>query len=392
MTDLFKRIIQLAVPPGQSAWLWGARKTGKSTFLRQNFSHSTIFDLLDSDRFLSYSKRPALFREEILALSEEERKYPIIIDEVQKIPPLLDEVHLLIETYKLSFILCGSSARKLKHGHANLLGGRAWRYEMFPLSYIEIPDFSLIRALQVGLIPSHYLSPDPKRALKSYVSDYLQLEIQQEGLIRNLPAFSRFLDAAAFSANELLNYSSIAREVGVDAKTVKEYFQILVDTLLGYFLPPLSLRKKRREILSTPKFYFFDVGLANILCKRNIEEPKGAEAGKAFENFILMELVACKSYQNKDFTLSFWRTKTGIEVDFILQESSTLIAIEVKISSSIDKKDCAGLVALQQETTVSRSIIICLEKRKRIVTFESCPIEIMPFSEFLTELWSGKIL
>jgi predicted AAA+ superfamily ATPase len=203
----FNRIMELNLPPHQSAWLWGARKTGKSTFLRSTFPSSSYFDLLDSDLFLEYAKRPAVFREHVLALQEAQKQKVIVVDEVQKVPLLLDEVHYLIENHKLSFILCGSSARKLRHGHANLLGGRAWRYEMFPLSFIEIPNFNLLHALQWGLIPSHYLSPDPRRSMQSYVSDYLQLEVQQESLTRNLPAFSRFLDASAYSANQLVSHN-----------------------------------------------------------------------------------------------------------------------------------------------------------------------------------------
>lgn len=385
----FNRIIGLNTPPEQSAWLWGARKTGKSTVLRNVLPDSHCFDLLDSDLFLAYSKRPALFREHVLALEPAKRARPIVIDEVQKIPALLDEVHYLIERHRLSFMLCGSSARKLRRGHANLLGGRAWRFEMYPLVYKEIPEFDLLRALQYGLIPSHYLSTDPKRSLQSYISDYLQLEIQQESLTRNLPAFSRFLDSASFSANELVNYSTIARDVGVDAKTIKEYYQILVDTLLGYFVPPFRTNRKRQEISAAPKFYFFDVGLASALTKRRFEQLKGDEAGKAFENFILMELVAYKSYRNQEFVINFWRTKSGTEVDFVLQFPVGIFAIEVKIARSVDKKELFGLSALAKEVSLKRAVLVCLEPQRRVVPLEGGgAIEIFPFREFLDKLWS----
>lgn len=385
------RIIEIDLPSEQSTWLWGARKTGKSTYLRQSFPASAYFDLLDSDLFLAYTKRPALFREHVVELSKEQKEKVIIVDEVQKVPMLLDEIHLLIEKYELSFILCGSSARKLRLAHTNKLGGRAWRYEMYPFVFPELSNFDLLHALQWGLIPSHYLSSDPKRSLQSYVTDYLQLEIQQESLTRNLPAFARFLEAASYSANQLVNYSTVARDVGVDSKTIKEYFQILVDTLLGHFLYPFSLKKKRQEIVSTPKFYFFDVGLAGFLRKRTLSEPKGDEAGWAFENFIFMELIAYRSYRNRDFKLSFWRTKAGLEVDFILQEQDKCLAIEAKISQRVDKRDFKGLVAFSEDMKECTSYVVCLEERARLVEIGDCKIHVVPYKQFLKQLWEGEL-
>jgi len=316
-----------------------------------------------------------------------QRQQPIIIDEVQKIPLLLDEVHLMIERDKLSFILCGSSARKLKRGQANLLGGRAWRFLLHPLSAREIPDFDLLRALQWGLLPSHYLSQRPKRSLNAYVMDYLNEEIKAEGLTRNLPAFSRFLDVVGFSVGELVNYSNIARDVGVSSKTVKEYFQILVDTYLAYLVEPLALRGGRQVITATPRFYLFDTGVANRLAKRSIATLAGSEAGRAFENLVLMELLASRSYLEQDHDIRFWRTKNGLEVDFILT-GRDMVAIEVKLSSRVDRAQLKGLLAFCKEQRPKRAWVVSLERRKRVLKTEGLPdIEVLPFQEFLDELW-----
>jgi predicted AAA+ superfamily ATPase len=243
---------------------------------------------------------------------------PIVIDEVQKVPSLLDEIHWLIENKNLSFLLCGSSARKLKRGHANLLGGRAWRYELFPLVSAEIGSLDLLRALNQGLIPLHYLQdgPDSERSLKAYVQDYLKEEVFAEGLARNIPAFSRFLDAAAYSQGELVNYSNIARDCGVDSKTVREYYQIISDTLLGALVEPYKKRQERQVIGRAPKSYFFDVGVAGVLTRRRILEERGEAFGRAFEHLVFMELNAYRSYSGKDFPIHFWRTKSGQEGRF----------------------------------------------------------------------------
>lgn len=214
-------------------------------------------------------------------------------------PQILDEVHWLIENKKIQFILCGSSARKLKRGHANLLGGRAWRYELFPLTFAEIPNLNLLKAINHGLVPVHNTQSEEecKKSLISYVQDYLKEEVFNEGLTRNVPAFSRFFDIVGYSHGELVNYSNISRECGVDAKTIKEYYQILCDTLLGRNIEPFKKRQRRDVIIKMPKFYLFDVGVAGLLTKRSIPEEKGIEFGKAFEHFIFMEIVAYKSYK-----------------------------------------------------------------------------------------------
>jgi len=383
-----KRILDMKLPRQQSAFLWGARKTGKTTYLKERFPKSPVYDFLKTDLFFEISKNPSLLRERLLAKDKSALKEPIILDEVQKAPQVLDEVHWLIENKGLRFVLCGSSARKLKRGHTNLLGGRAWRYEMFPLVSQEIGKVNLLHVLNHGLIPLHYLQNDEdcKKSLEAYVQDYLREEVFAEGLTRNIPAFSRFFDAFGYSHGEMTNYCNIARECGVDSKTVKEYYQILVDTLLAVRVEPFKKRQSRQVITKAAKYYMFDVGVAGYLTKRHLVEQKGAEFGKAFEHFLLMEMVACRSYSGKDFVINFWRTKSGLEVDFVLGTGE--IAIEIKGAGRIDKKDMTGLDAFTQAYSPKRSIIICNEREKRL----HGKIEILPWEIFLQQLWAGKIL
>jgi len=326
--------MNIELPEGQSAFLWGARKTGKTTYLRRKFPESIVYDFLQTDLFIEFSKRPFLLREQLSAKSEDVLQHPIILDEVQKVPQVLDEVHWLIENKGLRFILCGSSARKLKRGRANLLGGRAWRYEMHPLVSAEIDDLDLLRVLNRGMIPAHYLREGFEKSLQAYLQDYLKEEVFDEGLTRNVPAFSRFFEAMGYSHGDLTNYSNIARECGVDAKTVKEYYQILSDTLLGRMVPPFKRRQERQVISKASKFYLFDVGVAGALTKRRLAEERGEQFGRALEHFIFMEVLAHSSYHDLDYNIHFWRTKSGLEVDFVLGDGE--VALEVKGSSSIN--------------------------------------------------------
>lgn len=380
------RILKMNLPPKQSAFLWGPRKTGKTTFLRRGFPHSLSFDFLDTDLVLELVKRPALLRERILAGKPEELGRPIILDEVQKVPAILDEVQGLIENQGLSFILCGSSARKLKRGKANLLGGRAWRYEMFPLVTAEIADFDLLQALNRGLVPSHYFEEQYRKSLSGYIRDYLKEEVFAEGLARNVAAFARFFDAAGYSQGELVNFSNIARDTGVDAKTVKEYFQILVDTLLGRMVEPYAKRPSRQIIGRAPKFYFFDVGVAGALTKRHIAEERGDAFGRAFEHFILMEIAAHASYRDLHYPIRFWRTKAGLEVDFVLGDGE--IAVEVKGSARLDGRDMRSLSVFAEEYHPRQAILVCNERAERRVG----SLRIMPWRSFLAELWAGGII
>ena len=382
-----KRRLEINLPKKQSAFLWGPRKTGKTTYLKTHFPKSIRYDFLKTDLFLDMSKNPSLLREQILAKKKSELKEPIILDEVQKVPQILDEVHWLIENKGLSFVLCGSSARKLKRGHANLLGGRAWRYEMFPFVTPELGKISLLHILNHGMVPSHYLQgKEYRKSLEAYVQDYLREEVFAEGLTRNVSAFSRFFEAFGYSHGELTNYSNIARDAGVDAKTVKEYYQILVDTLLAVRIDPYKERQSRQVITKSPKYYLFDVGVAGFLMKRYLEEEKGEEFGKAFEHFILMEINAYRNYSGKGFDINFWRTKAGAEVDFVLNRGK--IAIEVKGSSRVGKSDIRGLKIFKEGNSPKRAIVVCNEKTKRLCD----GIEIIPWKDFLNELWKEKII
>jgi len=380
------RILNIDLPPQQSAFLWGPRKTGKSTYLKAQFPDSLVYDFLETDLFLEFSKRPSLLREQILAKDEGTISSPIILDEVQKVPQLLDEVHWLIENKGLSFILCGSSARKLKRGKANLLGGRAWRYEMFPFVSAELGKLDLLEALNRGLVPIHYFQDTYKKSLRAYTRDYLKEEVFDEGLSRNIPAFARFFDAMGFSHGELTNFSNIARECGVDSKTVKEYYQILKDTLLGDFIEPFKKRQNRQVISRTSKFYLFDVGVAGTITKRHVRQERGVDFEKAFEHFILMEIKAHNSYYEIDYEINFWRTKSGLEVDFILGGGA--IAIEVKGAGSIENKDLRPLNAFIDTYAPRKALIVCNEKEERIVG----KVRITPWRKFLHDLWNGKII
>lgn len=381
-----RRVIEIELPERQSAFLWGARKTGKTTFLKELFPDSVVYDFLKTDLLLELSKRPALLREQLLAKSPQDLLSPVILDEVQKVPQLLDEVHWLIENKGIRFILCGSSARKLRKGHANLLGGRAWRFQMHPLTTQELPNIDLLHALNNGLIPAHYLQKNGRRSLKAYVTDYLKEEVFDEGLTRSIPAFSRFFEAIGYSHGQLTNYANIARECGIDAKTVREYYQILVDTLLGTMLPPFKRRQSRQVIGKAPKFYLFDVGVAGFMSGRRIETEKGELFGQAFEHFILMELIAYRSYSEQEYALSFWRTKSGLEVDFVLGDGE--VAVEVKGTQSVTSRDLRPLRAFIDEYSPGKAIVVSNESQARVVG----NIEILPWREFLHKLWSGDII
>jgi predicted AAA+ superfamily ATPase len=384
-----KRLLNMRLSKGQSAFLWGARKTGKSTYLTQQFPLSIYYDLLKTDELTRLLIAPHLLREELIDLPAAQASHPIIIDEIQKLPLLLNEVHWLIENKKLSFILCGSSARKLKKGAANLLGGRAWRFHFYPLVYKEVPRFDLLRAFNHGLLPSHYLSNYPERMLRAYVNDYLTWEIQAEGLVRNLAGFARFMELVGFTNGQMLNFANIARDCAIDAKTVKEYYQILVDTLIGYFIFPFAKKIKRELIQSVPKFYLFDVGVANHIRRRKIKILKGDEAGDAFEHFILMELIAYIGLHELDIPIQYWRSKSGYEVDFIVDYGKT--AIEVKLTSSPEASDLKGLQAYCEDYQPKYALVVCQAPRRRLIkTIGKTTIEVLPWKDFLNHLWEKR--
>jgi predicted AAA+ superfamily ATPase len=366
---------------GQSIFFWGARQTGKSTLLKQLFSNALWFDLLLSDIYNRLLINPEYLRETILA----QEKKLVIIDEIQRIPILLNEVHWLIVNHDIQFILSGSSPRKIIRSGENLLGGRALRYELYPLTAHEIPNFNLLKALNNGLLPRHYLSENPKKMIAAYLGNYLQDEIVAEAKIRNVAVFSRFLHAAAFSHGEMVNYTSVAADCGVSATTIKEYFQILEDTMIGKFVPVYQKKAKRR-VIKTPKFYFFDLGIVNHLLNRGKIEKGSDVFGHAFESFIYQELNAHKHYTGKEYLISYWRTASQLEIDFVLGNHE--VAIEVKSSDKISSKHLNGLNAFMEEYDVKKAIVVCNEPLPRLIN----NIHVMPWQNFIQMLWDGKII
>lgn len=378
----FKRFLDLKpVSQKKSLFLFGPRQTGKTFLLRKKFPQSPFYNLLLADVFLKVSQRPQIIREELLAKNHS-IKYPIIIDEVQKLPLLLDEVQALIDEKKWHFILTGSSARKMKRGGANLLGGRARTYHLYPLTSAEIPHYDLIRILNYGTLPSIYNSDQPEAELADYVGNYLKEEIQAEGLARKVENFSRFLQTASLSNAELVNFTSIGSDAQVPPRTVTEYFTILQDTLIGYLLEPFTKTKKRKAI-STAKFYFFDVGVANFLAGRKQILPRTELFGKALEHFVFTELKAYLDYTRDPRPLTFWRAAAGQEVDFLIGES---IAIEVKATERVTEKHLQGLKAMAEEKMDwEKKIVVSTDKEARRIG----SIDILPVEEFLKRLWGG---
>lgn len=380
----FKRIQNLPGKASDSCFLWGPRQTGKTTLLQQIVPEARFVDLLLSETYEELQRRPSILREKILADPKRSDRV-VVIDEVQQVPALLDEAQWMMVNHGIRFILCGSSARKLKRGSANLLGGRALGYELFPLVFPEIPAFDLKRALNHGLLPRLYMGDNPSERWRSYVGNYLKEEIMAEALTRDLPAFSRFLEAAAFSNGEVLRYTNIARDCGVSAPTVKNHFQILYDTLLGWELPAYLRRPKRRMVESS-KFYYFDVGLANTLLRRGVIEEKSESFGKAFEHWVAMELRAHAHYSGRHYPLAYWRTTSGYEVDFILGEAE--IAVEVKSTELADERHGRGLKSFDEEYSPRRLIVVSLDKEPRRIG----KIEILPWTHFMHALWGNTLL
>ncbi len=383
---MFKRILSLPEPGVETFFLWGPRQTGKSTLLQERYGRGRWVDLLKAEEFRRYLAHPELLRQEL----EAEPPSPgeqIVIDEIQKVPALLDEVHWLLENRGLHFALCGSSARKVKRGAANLLGGRAMRYELHGLTARELGrDFELDRMLNHGYLPRIYEGSRPKRMLDAYIADYLKEEVAAEGLVRNLPTFSDFLDVAALSDGEIVNFSNIARECGVSSHTTKSHFQILEDTLLGRWLPAYRKRPKRR-VIGAPKFYFVDVGVVNRLARRGELLPGSELYGKAFENWVFHELSAFVSYRAFDGELSYWRLASGIEVDFVVGDM--LVAIEAKSSERITRDHLRGLRSLVEDhPRVGRRVVVCREPRARKT---DDGIEILPAATFARRLWAGDL-
>ncbi len=384
----FPRALRLTWNPnprtGAAAlFLWGARQTGKTTYLHRTFPSALYYDLLDTALCAELSVRPHRLREDVLGDSPG----LVVIDEVQHVPLLLPEVHWLLENTATRFVLCGSSARKLRHRARNLLGGRATEFSLLPLTSQEIGDVDLARVLRFGSLPVHYLADDPASLLRAYVNTYLKAEIIDESVTRNIPAFSRFLQVVGLNHGQQVNYTAVARETGVSANTVRSYFQILEDTLLGFTLEPWRRRQKRR-LVETAKFYLFDIGVANYLHPEGAAIAEGSNRyGRAFEHFVLNEVRAYLAYTNTDLPLTFWRTSSGFEVDLVI--GSMDLVIECKSTREVRAADLKGLRALREEHTPKCSQVVCrVQNRRRTED----GIDIVPWREFCRELWAGELV
>jgi uncharacterized protein len=350
---MYKRLLNISHVKNKSFFLFGPRATGKTHWLKSQFSDAIYLDLLESELYTDLLARPMRLEN----LIPPDYDGWILIDEIQKVPQLLNEVHRLIEKCSFKFVMTGSSARSLRKMGSNLLAGRALTFQMYPLTTKELGnDFNLEFSLNYGHLPSLLTEEDPKLYLNSYVKTYLREEVAQEGLTRNLSAFNRFLEVASFSQGETLNMSEVAREVGVQRKIVESYFQILEDLLLAIRLPVFSRRAKRR-LVAHPKFYFFDVGVyRSIRPTGPLDSPEEAE-GAGFETLIFQELRAINDYLAFEYQMYYWRTSTGLEVDFILYGPKGIIAIEVKRSRSINRKDLRSLKAFADDYPDSKRMI-----------------------------------
>lgn len=381
---MIERIINL--PKNNNIFLFGARSTGKSTLLKSIFSceKSLFFDLLLSETYRKYAARPEIFREEVLFEIKKRGIRYIIIDEIQRIPELLNEIQYLIELkLNVNFIMSGSSSRKLKRTHANMLGGRAITYNLFPFCYMELKDiFRLDKVLRFGTLPSVYLASsddDCVDLLRTYVDTYIKEEIELEANLRNLSAFLRFLPIAADTNGDLINFSNIARESSSRSRIVKEYYKILEDTLIGFFLLPY--RKSLRKRLAThPKFYFFDVGVTRAITKKTLApvEPKTSEYGKLFKHFIILELIKLSIYKKLDHTFSFYRTESGAEVDLVVETPfEKIFAIEIKSTESPNASHLSGLKSFIDIEKRAIPILVCEIERE----FEIDNIKILPWQK-----------
>lgn len=379
---MYLRRLSLEDENNDSLFLWGARQVGKTTLLEQLFPQARCYDLLQAKEFERLLRQPSLLSEELESMKEGDL---VIIDEIQKVPQLLDEVHSLIHRKKIRFILSGSSPRKLIRSGANLLGGRALKKTLYPLVSAEIPDFDLIKAVNNGMIPRHYMVNNPWERFRAYIGVYLNEEIREEALSRNLKSFSRFLEIAAISNGEMIVYKNIAQDCGIDYRTVKDYFEILNDTLIGYLIPGFTATIKRRSIL-TPKFYFFDVGIANYLLNRKNLLPGTEIFGHSFEHFIFQEIIAYLGYSQSTEKLTYWRTNSGYEVDAIIGEGR--IAIEIKSTDEVKSRHLKGLKAFLEDFPQARAIVVSFDKYARILN----GVEIIPAEKFLKALWNSEMI
>ena len=378
---MYDRVLHLQDELDMSLFLFGARKTGKSTLLCNTFPEAIYIDLLDNEIRRLYKERPSRLYEQLDGKPSETL---VIIDEITEVPELLNEVHRLIFKFNITFILCASSARKLKRKGYNTLGGRAFPCYLYPLVSQEVPDLDLERAVNVGLIPQHYTAKNPQKQLSAYIDVYLREEIRAESVVRNLDSFERFLEIAAMTDGEMVNYSNIASDCHVKSVTVKEYFTILQDTLMGYMIPAYQDVEKRRTV-QAPKFYYFDVGVVNYLLHRKNLVRGTVEFGHAFEHLVMQELLAYIGYRRRESKLTHWHTYTGLEVDVIIDHH---LAIEIKSAEDIQNRHLKGLRAFREEHDGFRLIAVSLDPMTRKTEDD---IEIIFVRVFFRMFWNGEL-
>ena len=369
----------------KSLFLMGPRQTGKSTYIKNQLADEIAlsWNLLDGRLRMRVQADPGILREEVEARGL--RDCIVFIDEIQKCPELLEEIHFLIEERSIRFLMTGSSARKLRSSGVNLLGGRASQYRFHPFCYAEVADvrnLTLHDIFERGMLPPHFLSDDVEADLSAYVGTYLTEEIAAEGAARSLPAFSQFLRIAALSNGSILNYTNVANDSRVPRQTVRLWYDILVNTLLAFEVQPFTATKKRKAI-ETAKFYFFDVGVLRAIRGVPVPAESTAEFGEFFETYICMELRTWIDYTRPKSTLAYWRSTAGHEVDFLVDNE---LAIEVKSAREISAKHLKGIKALREESIFSRYIVVCQEERPRLVD----GIEILPWKYFLERLWKPQ--
>ena len=381
MAKLFiNRIIPLdKILKRKGVLLLGPRRTGKSFFINHQIQPDKFINLLESETFRTFSARPEFLREMISPKDK-----IIAIDEIQKLPNLMNEVHNLIESSDVKFLLTGSSARKLSRSYTSLMAGRVKMMNLHPLVSAEMKDFKLSQVLQFGSLPPVFTSDDPWDELRDYTGLYLREEIQAEAHVRKIENFSRFIDFAAMTNGHILNFESIGRDAQVPARTIREYYSLLQDTLMGVTLNPIKSTAKRKCI-SAGKFYFFDLGVLNSILGRKSVSPKTKEYGELFESFIFLELKAYIDYFSPDSKIEFWRIDAENEVDFIINNE---IAIEVKSTELVQEKHLKGINKFSEDGKIKRKIVVSLDKHRRKIG----NTEIIPYRDFLNELWGGGVI
>lgn len=386
MPMYIKRVLNL--PKNKHLLLFGPRQTGKSTLLKHEFDPAATlyYDLLQTDVYRKLLARPETFRNEVGAALKAKKPAHIIVDEVQKVPRLLDEIHSLIESgTQCNFILSGSSSRKLKRSHANMLAGRAWTFNLYPFSHTELGDyFDLLQALKYGTLPGVCLNAEEyekQETLRSYVNTYIKEEIEIEANLRNLSGFLRFLPIAAQQNGELVNYSNIARESEVTGHTVKEYYKILEDTLVGFFLLPYA-RSIRKKMNKHPKFYFFDPGVVTALTNRLRVDllETGFQLDRAFEHFVILEIIKINHYNRLDLELSFYRTERGVEVDCVIETpTGKTIALDIKSTVNPSSPMLKGLHSFKEKVPEARLLLAC----RSPVAQEIKGVDVLPWQDAL---------